>query len=58
MLDDSSTYNLLTSRPSGPVCGVTSFLPNNSLDAIVNSSILFTIFTPPALRQISQFLMI
>ena len=34
MLDDSSTYNLFTSLPSGPVCGVTSLLPNNSLDAL------------------------
>ena len=49
MLDDASTYNLFTSRPSGPVCGVISFLPNNFLDASANSSILFKIFTPPAL---------
>ena len=49
MLDDSSTYNLLTSFPSGPVCGVTSLLPNNSLDALVSYSILLRIFTPPAI---------
>ncbi|GIS66857.1 MAG: hypothetical protein CM1200mP5_6410 [Candidatus Pelagibacterales bacterium] len=68
MLDDSSTYNLFTSRPSGPVCGVISFFLKIFLDASANSSILFKIFTPPALplplhvfgllKQIFQFLMI
>ena len=35
--------------PHEPVCGVINFLPNNSLDALINSSMLLSIFTPPAL---------
>ena len=51
MFEDSSTYNLLTSRPSGPVWCVIRVLPNNSFAAIANSSIVSNILTPPALPR-------
>ena len=40
-------YILFTTRPSGPVCGVTKTFPNNFF-ASSTISFFFTNFTPPA----------